>query len=86
MAFRSEKDLVEVSADHLIVNGEFMKLPNPFPILGKVEWGSGHASLIADYYRCLATGDTFPVDFYEARHAIDLILGMYASKGADINI
>lgn len=46
---------------------------------GKTVWGSGHKRLIADFYRCLATGERFPIDAQEGAKVVRLILGMYAS-------
>ena len=86
MAFTSGRDIVELSADNLIVNGEFVTKKNEAPIYGKAEWGSGHTTLIGEYYRCLQSGEKFPIDFYEARNAIRLILKMYESNGATIEI
>jgi predicted dehydrogenase len=86
MAFNSGSDTVELSADNLIVNGDFVTKKNGAPIHGKAEWGSGHATLIGEFYRCLQSGEKFPIDFYEARNAIRLILRMYESNGATIKI
>ena len=86
MAFSSGSDTVELSADNLIVNGEFITKSNGAPLFGKTEWGSGHATLIKEYYRCLDENEKFPIDFYEAKNAIELIIGMYASNGNTIDI
>ena len=86
MAFNSGTDTIELSADNLIVNGKFVTKENGEPIFGKTEWGSGHAVLIRKYYDCLQSGEKFPIDFYEARNAIRLILKMYASNGNTIKI
>ena len=86
MAFNSGADTIELSADNLIVNGNFVTKENGEPIFGKTEWGSGHAILIRKYYDCLQNGEKFPIDFYEARNAIRLILKMYASNGNTIKI
>lgn len=86
MAFNSGADTIELSADNLIVNGNFVTKENGEPIFGKTEWGSGHAILIRKYYDCLQNGEKFPIDFYEARNSIRLILKMYASNGNTIKI
>ena len=86
MAFNSGSDTIELSADNLIVNGNFVTKENGEPIFGKTEWGSGHAILIREYYEALKNGEKFPIDFYEARNSIRLILKMYESNGSKINI
>lgn len=86
MAFSSGKDTVELSANNLIVNGHPITTENNAPLFGKDEWGNGHATLISEFYRCLANGELFPINFYEARNAVCLILKMYESNGETIYI
>lgn len=86
MAFSSDKDTVELSGDNIIINGNFVTKENGVPLFGKTEWGSGHAILIREYYEALKNGEKFPIDFYEARNSIRLILKMYESNGRKINI
>lgn len=86
MSFKSEKDTIELSGDNLIVNGKFVTKENGLPLFEKVEWGSGHATLIKSYYDCLQKGKKFPIDFYEAQNSIRLVLKMYESNGRKINI
>lgn len=86
MAFSSGKDTVELSVNNLIVNGKSVTTENNLPLFGKEEWGTGHAILIREYYECLKNGKKFPIDFYEARNAVRLILKMYESNGKKINI
>ncbi len=86
LAFHSESDTLEVSAENVIINGRCVTKSNGQPIFGKDEWGSGHAILIEKYYNCLHNGEKFPIDFYEAKTAIELILKMYESNGREINV
>lgn len=46
---------------------------------GKSVWGNGHCRLIADFYRCLAAGQRFPIDGEEGGRVVRLILAMYES-------
>lgn len=48
-------------------------------ILGKDYWGSGHGFLIADFYRCIEQGDTFPVSAEEALVSVELLEAVYRS-------
>ena len=86
LAFRSENDTVELSAENLIINGKCITKSNGQPIFGKDEWGSGHAILIKKYYNCLKNGEKFDIDFYEAKNAVELILKMYESHGNEIKV
>ena len=45
----------------------------------KAYWGTGHAALIADYYRCLRTHVPFPIDAFEGGKAVELFLAAYRS-------
>lgn len=47
--------------------------------VGKAVWGTGHKRLIADFYRCIRTGERFPIDGREGAKVVRLILAMYAS-------
>ena len=51
--------------------------------LGKSYWGSGHLDCIADFYRCLRTGEHFAQDLDGVRDTIRLMLAAYrsAAKG-----
>lgn len=48
-------------------------------ILGKDYWGSGHGLLIDDFYRCIRTGEKFPVDGREALTSVRLLEAVYES-------
>ena len=79
--FRCGNDTVEISNDNIIINDKFITKSDGLPIYGKEVWGVGHANLIREYYDCLKTGKKFPVDYYEGRKVIKLILKMYQSNG-----
>ena len=53
---------------------------------GKRVWGLGHGALIRDFYGCIAKGERFSLDFYEAELAVKMILAMYRSNGEEIKI
>ena len=86
MAFYSGADTVELSADNLIVNGRFVTKESGMPIIGKSEWGSGHATLVREFYSCLKNKTKFPIGFSEAKNAVRLILKMYQSDGKKIDV
>ena len=56
-------------------------------VLGKDYWGSGHGFLIDDFYRCIRSGEKFPVGGEEAIVSVRLLEAVYRSakeKGGSI--
>ena len=53
---------------------------------GKDCYGSGHATLIEDFYNCVTSGRHFPIDGREGARVIRLILAAYASRGERVQI
>ena len=84
--FASERDVIQITMDNVIINGEFFVKKDGKSAIGKEVWGTGHVKLIADYYNKLSSGEKFPIDFYEASKVVKLILSMYASNGKEIPI
>jgi predicted dehydrogenase len=84
--FASGNDVVQITMDNVIINGEFFTKKDGKSAIGKEVWGTGHVKLIADYYSKLEKGEKFPIDFYEASKVVKLILAMYRSNGNEINI
>jgi predicted dehydrogenase len=70
----------------LAVKGELLPVEQQGEVIGKTVWGDGHRMLIADFYRCIAQGNPFPIDFEQGSKVIRLILGMYQSGGEQIDI
>ena len=54
------------------------------PLFGKEEWGVGHRQPRARIYACLREKRKFPIDFYEGKKVVELILALYASRGKEI--
>ncbi len=52
--------------------------------IGKELWGCSHEALINDFYRCLRSGDKFPVDFYSVRELHRAVFAIYRSGGENI--
>lgn len=59
---------------------------DPAPGVGKTVWGSGHDTLIADFYGCIREGKPFPIGFDEAERVVQLILAVYRSRGRRIPV
>ncbi|MDR3085443.1 MAG: Gfo/Idh/MocA family oxidoreductase [Christensenellaceae bacterium] len=47
--------------------------------LGKAYWGSGHQACIAEFYRCIKSGDAFVNDLDSVRATFSLMMGVYES-------
>lgn len=61
-------------------NGEITKRDySSGTVLGKDYWGSGHGFLIDDFYRCIRTGEEFPVSGEEAMVSVRLLEAVYRS-------
>ena len=71
----------------LLVNDQPIDIPvKAKPLAGKEVWGTEHAELIGEFYRCLCENEHFPIDVEEGGKVIRLILSMYASNGERIEI
>ena len=86
MSFTDGEDVLEITSNNLIVNGKQVMTDGGAPIFGKVEWGTGHAKLISEYYGCIARNEKFPIDFDEAKKSVKMIFKMYQSFGERLDI
>ena len=86
LSFASDNDVMQITMDNVILNGEFYVKKDGTPIIGKEVWGTGHVKLIKDYYAKLSAGEKFPIDYYEASKVVKLILALYSSNGEEIFI
>ena len=84
--FKTERDIVELSNDNIIINGKFIVKEDATPLFGKEEWGVGHQNLIFDFYNCLEKNIPFSIGFHEAQTSIRMVVAMYQSHGQEINI
>lgn len=76
--FRMEGDsLYEVTSDGF----EIVKTPPEEEELpGKACWGTGHASLIKDFYSAILEDRPFELDAFEGGNAVEIVLGIYRSS------
>lgn len=85
--FLDDKRKVSAQNGFLIVNDEVTVLPPNGKVLpGKEVWGTEHSALIEEFYRCVCTGDHFPLDVEEGGKVVRLILSMYQSNGKKIEV
>lgn len=81
----ARKETVIASGKCLTVNGQ-VESGEAEAADGKAVWGSGHRKLIDHFYRCLQSGEKFPIDGPEAAKVVRLVLAMYRSEGERIKI
>ena len=62
---------------------EKLELEDSASCYGNSYWGNGHTALIRDFYRCLETGEHFPVDFAQGAAAVLDVLSAYESSKND---
>ncbi len=84
LMFKSEDTEAVLIGDNMIINGKFMTKTDGLPLFGKEEWGVGHSNLVREFYACLREKRKFPIDFYEGKKVVELILALYASRGKEI--
>ncbi len=83
--------LVTADGHRVLAGNDFMLIDNkPVTIednrklsdlVGKAEWGMGHAILIRDFYGCIREGKPFRINGEEGAKVVRLILSMYHSHG-----
>lgn len=86
LMFRSAKTEAVLIGDNIIVNGEVVTKSDGIPLYGKEVWGVGHIKLISEFYECLRNNRRFPLDYYEGKKVVELILSMYMSHGKKVFI
>lgn len=59
-----------------------LRLKKPSDLIGKSYWGSGHAPLIKDFYKCIENRLPFPIDAYEGGKATEEISAIYKSSAS----
>ncbi|MCR5684631.1 MAG: Gfo/Idh/MocA family oxidoreductase [Lachnospiraceae bacterium] len=60
--------------------GEDCQQIGQHPCTIKDYWGSGHKACIEDFYRCLTTGDPFPVNLKGAENSFRTMMKIYAYR------
>lgn len=68
------------------VNGRTVFEEEPREIHGKACYGSGHETLVKDFYSCIENGRRFPIGAEEAARVMRLIFAAYQSNGEKINV
>ncbi len=79
-------EVVEAENELLVLGNKPHETPEREGALGKSEWGSGHKTLIADFYRCIRENADFAVDVEEGARVVRMILAVYRSNGKRVEI
>lgn len=80
-------DIFDVQNEMFCINGRHADTDKRGEFeVGKRVWGVGHSTLICDFYRCLSSGERFPIGIEEGEKVIRLILSVYSSGGRRIGI
>lgn len=82
----TENHTIEIHDQHIYLDGKLIDTPKPENYVGKKCYGSGHAPLIASFYKSLEDGTSSPIPPTDAQHAVRIILGAYKSNGKIIEI
>lgn len=77
---------VKVFENCVVVGEKVKKFKTDKKVYGKVCYGSGHKSIIEDFYNHVESGKKFWLDATEGSRVLKLIFAMYESKNQKIKI
>ena len=86
ITLKTENEHIKICNDTVIVNGEVARYEQATRVLGKSCYGTGHEGLIADFYDCVANGQTFWIDGAEGAKVVKLVLAAYESGGKKVSV
>ncbi len=86
-----EKGKLRIEGEKLFVidsNGSYNQITGKTDAVyhGRHYWGSGHSSLIKDFYYCLEKGEKFDIDAFEGGHTAKIVASCYQSSKANETI
>ena len=86
LQFITKDNKCVLATNHFImIDNEPVNVPassgDGMELVGKAVWGTGHAVLISDFYRCIEEGRPFRIPGSEGARVVQLILSMYNSHG-----
>lgn len=86
MSVKTQKGMLQITPSCVYLNGEIAHVEDCSTYYVKPCYGYGHDVLIADFYRCVQTGEKFAVDGKEGAKALKIVLAAYASEGKQVEI
>lgn len=81
-----DKKMIRMIGKTLFIDGKQVELDDNFVCYGKPCYGSGHESLIADFYSCIKEEKEFSINVLEGEKVLKMILATYKSKGKKVII
>ncbi len=79
-------DEIRFEQNYVYLNGKKIDFENTSKLYSKPVYGTGHSTLIYDFYDCVRQGRKFEIDGLEASKAIRLVLAAYESCGKEIKL
>ena len=86
MTLQTKKGWIKVFPDKVLHGDEIVCFDKKNKILSKGCYGTGHETIIADFYRCIQEKKAFWINGKEASKVIKMILAMYKSQGKQVKI
>lgn len=83
LILRTETQTVRVVANRVMIDNEVIELKSENKVYGKKSYGSGHKSLIKDFYDCVQSGRAFSIDGTEGAKSIRILSKVYKDKNQD---
>ena len=87
ISVKTENENIDILPGAVLINGKPADISEGgLRPLGKEYYGASHVTLIEDFYRCVTSGDPFPINASEAAAALDVILSVYESNGEETEV
>ena len=84
---KSKNHRIEImSPVRVYVDGARIDLKSPEKYISKECYGDGHFKIIKDFYKAITNDAPVPVSLDDAKHALRIVLGAYASGGEEIEV
>ena len=80
LVLRTETQTIRIISNKVMIDNELILLKGNDKIYGKKNYGSGHKSLIEDFYDCVQHCRPFPINGTEGAKSITVISKAYRSK------
>ena len=83
---KTEKGLLKVTPQRVELDGQPLFVEGVTTYHVKPCYGCGHEPLMQDFYRCVQTGEKFPIDGVAGASVVKMILAAYESAGNWISL
>jgi len=86
ITIKTETETLRMLPDCLFIDQKVVEFEKDERVFVKKDYGTGHERLFMDFYDCIDTGRSFPLNGSEGVKAIRLMNGVYQSKGQKISL